>query len=47
MSVKELYILCGNWLPNAHVSVFSKSTRTIKTFTYKDKVRIQVMECVR
>lgn len=34
MPVKELYILCGNWLPNTHVSVFSKSTRTITEFTY-------------
>lgn len=34
MSVKELYMLCGNWLPNTTVAVYSKSTRTIKEFTY-------------
>lgn len=34
MTVKELYMLCGNWLDNKTVSVYSKSTRTITEFTY-------------
>ena len=34
MYVKELYMLCGNWVSNTTVSVYSKSTRTIKEFTY-------------
>lgn len=34
MSVKELYMLCGNWLSNTTVSVYSKSTSTITQFTY-------------
>ena len=38
MTVEELYDLCGNWLPNTVVSVCSKSTGTIETFTYYRKV---------
>lgn len=38
MTVEELYDLCGNWLPNTVVSVRSKSTGTIETFTYYRKV---------
>ena len=38
MTVEELYDSCGNWLPNTVVSVRSKSTGTIETFTYYRKV---------
>lgn len=38
MTVEELYVLCGNWLPNTIVSVGSKSTGTIETFTNYRKV---------
>ena len=38
MSVKELYMLCGNWLSNTTVSVYSKSTKTITEFTYYKNV---------
>lgn len=38
MSVEELYDLCGNWLPNTTVSVFSRSTRAVTTFTYYREV---------
>lgn len=38
MTVEELYDFCGNWLPNTAVSVCSKSTGMIETFTYYRKV---------
>lgn len=38
MTVEELYDLCGNWLPNILVSVYSKSTRTNTSFTYYQEV---------
>lgn len=38
MSVKELYFLCGNWLSNTTVSVYSKSASTIREFTYYEDV---------
>lgn len=38
MTVEELYYFCGNWLPNTAVSVCSKSTGIIETFTYYRKV---------
>lgn len=38
MTVEELYYLCGNWLSNTLVSVYSKSTRTNTSFTYYQEV---------
>lgn len=38
MTVEELYDSCGNWLPRTAVSVCSKSTGMIETFTYYRKV---------
>ena len=38
MTVEELYYSCGNWLSTTPVSVCSKSTGTIETFTYYRKV---------
>ena len=38
MTVKELYELCSNWLPNTMVSVGFSSFRDVEVFTHYSKV---------
>lgn len=38
MTVKELYELCSNWLPNTMVSIGISPFRGVEVFTYYSKV---------